>query len=138
MFARLASSAPRTLALLPRLPARRMSAPPPAASPAAAAAASLKRKMAAPAAAAAAPRVGTHSGTFHADEALGCFLLRQTARFAGAEIVRSRDPAVLEPLDAVIDVGGVYDPGALRVCWFVYHLILFNNLSLNIAAIPQL
>jgi hypothetical protein len=109
-----------------------MSAPPPAASPAAAAAASLKRKMAAPAAAAAAaaaPRVGTHSGTFHADEALGCFLLRQTVRFAGAEIVRSRDPAVLAPLDAVIDVGGVYDPGALVYLLLSGYLLFIYSFS---------
>lgn len=30
-------------------------------------------------------RIGTHDGTFHADEALGCWLLRRTqARCAGA------------------------------------------------------
>jgi uncharacterized UPF0160 family protein len=30
-------------------------------------------------------RIGTHDGTFHADEALGCWLLRRTqARAAGA------------------------------------------------------
>ena len=56
-------------------------------------------------------RIGTHSGTFHCDEALGCYLLQQTDKFAGAEIVRSRDPAVLADLDVIIDVGGVYDPG---------------------------
>ena len=57
------------------------------------------------------PTIGTHSGTFHCDEALGCFLLQQTAAFKGAEIVRTRDPEVLSGLDVVIDVGGVYDPG---------------------------
>lgn len=55
-------------------------------------------------------RIGTHSGTFHCDEALGCFLLQQTDKFAGAEIVRTRDPDILAQLDVVIDVGGVYDP----------------------------
>lgn len=55
---------------------------------------------------------GTHSGSFHCDEALGCFLLQQTAKYAGADIVRTRDPAVLETLDVVIDVGGTYEPGA--------------------------
>ena len=58
-----------------------------------------------------AKKIGTHSGTFHCDEALGCFLLQQTSKFAGAEIIRTRDPAVLTELDVVIDVGGVYDPG---------------------------
>jgi hypothetical protein len=58
-------------------------------------------------------KIGTHSGTFHCDEALGCYLLQQTSKYAGAEIVRTRDPAVLAELDVVIDVGGVYDPGML-------------------------
>ncbi len=60
-------------------------------------------------------RIGTHSGSFHCDEALGCYLLsRRTAEYAGAEIVRSRDPEVLKDLDVVIDVGGVYDPARRR------------------------
>ncbi|CAN0840853.1 MYG1 exonuclease [Linum grandiflorum] len=59
-------------------------------------------------------RVGTHNGTFHCDEALGCFMIRLTNKFAGAEIVRTRDPQVLETLDAVLDVGGVYDPSRDR------------------------
>ena len=81
-------------------------------------------------------RIGTHDGTFHADEALGCWLLRRTqargcgaarralrARsdvqpprrsqaFKDAEVVRTRDPARLAELDVIIDVGAVYDPGA--------------------------
>ena len=55
-------------------------------------------------------RIGTHSGTFHADEALGCFMLRETQAFKGAEVVRTRSPEVLKDLDVIIDVGGVYDP----------------------------
>ncbi|XP_038695555.1 MYG1 protein-like [Tripterygium wilfordii] len=55
-------------------------------------------------------RVGTHNGSFHCDEALGCFMIRLTDKFSDAEIVRTRDPQVLEGLDAVLDVGGVYDP----------------------------
>ncbi|KAF9615638.1 hypothetical protein IFM89_025413 [Coptis chinensis] len=55
-------------------------------------------------------RVGTHNGSFHCDEALGCFMIRLTHKFLGADIVRTRDPKVLETLDAVLDVGGVYDP----------------------------
>lgn len=58
--------------------------------------------------------IGTHSGSFHCDEALGCWLLQQTDRFKTATIVRSRDPAVLAGLDVVIDVGGVYDEATLR------------------------
>ncbi|KAF2298049.1 hypothetical protein GH714_008006 [Hevea brasiliensis] len=59
-------------------------------------------------------RVGTHNGSFHCDEALGCFMIRLTNKFSNAEIVRSRDPQVLEGLDAVLDVGGVYDPSRDR------------------------
>ena len=39
-------------------------------------------------------RVGTHNGSFHCDEALGCFMIRLTDKFSNAEIVRSRDPQV--------------------------------------------
>ena len=40
--------------------------------------------------------IGTHSGSFHADEALGVWMLRRLDRFggAGAKVVRSRDPEV--------------------------------------------
>ncbi|KAF2604393.1 hypothetical protein F2Q70_00027503 [Brassica cretica] len=55
-------------------------------------------------------RVGTHNGSFHCDEALGCFMIRLSDKFSGADIVRTRDPKILEELDAVLDVGGVYDP----------------------------
>jgi hypothetical protein len=39
-------------------------------------------------------RVGTHNGSFHCDEALGCFLIRLTSQFAGADVVRTRDSQV--------------------------------------------
>ena len=39
-------------------------------------------------------RVGTHNGSFHCDEALGCFLIRLTSHFAGADVVRTRDSKV--------------------------------------------
>ncbi|XP_057976409.1 uncharacterized protein LOC131163724 [Malania oleifera] len=69
---------------------------------------------ASPTATPAVKRVGTHNGSFHCDEALGCFMIRLTNKFAAAEIVRTRDPQVLEGLDAVLDVGGVYDPSRDR------------------------
>lgn len=69
------------------------------------AATAVKRKM---------TTVGTHNGTFHCDEALGCWLLKHTKAFADATVVRTRDPAVLATLDVVIDVGGVYDPSMNR------------------------
>lgn len=53
--------------------------------------------------------IGTHDGSFHCDEALGCFLLQQTSAYSGGEIVRSRDPEVLATCDVVIDVGATYD-----------------------------
>ncbi|BBM99180.1 MYG1 exonuclease [Marchantia polymorpha subsp. ruderalis] len=59
-------------------------------------------------------KVGTHNGTFHCDEALGCFMIRLTEKFAGAEIVRTRDQKILDALDAVLDVGGIYNPATDR------------------------
>jgi uncharacterized UPF0160 family protein len=58
--------------------------------------------------------IGTHSGTFQADEAMGCFLLQQLPTYRNSKIVRSRDPKVFEELDIVIDVGGVYDHSKKR------------------------
>lgn len=36
-------------------------------------------------------KIGTHSGSFHCDEALGCYLLRKTAQFEGAPVTRRSD-----------------------------------------------
>lgn len=43
-----------------------------------------------------------------------CYLLQQTQRWGGAEVVRTRDPELIKDLDIVLDVGGIYDPGD---CW---------------------
>uniref|UniRef100_A0A2K5RIE2 MYG1 exonuclease n=1 Tax=Cebus imitator TaxID=2715852 RepID=A0A2K5RIE2_CEBIM len=56
------------------------------------------------------PRIGTHNGTFHCDEALACALLRLLPEYRDAEIVRTRDPEKLASCDIVVDVGGEYDP----------------------------
>ena len=58
-------------------------------------------------------RVGTHSGSFHADDVLAFALIR---RFVDGEatVVRTRERAVLETCDVVVDVGGEYDPDRLR------------------------
>lgn len=69
-------------------------------------------------------RVGTHNGSFHCDEALGCFLIRLTSQFAGADVVRTRDPQILDSLEAVLDVGGVYDPSRHR---YDHHQKGFNE-----------
>ncbi|KAJ6519849.1 metal-dependent protein hydrolase [Mycena sanguinolenta] len=53
--------------------------------------------------------IGTHNGTFHCDEALAVFLLRQTATYHDSEVRRTRDPAILDTCDIVVDVGAVYD-----------------------------
>lgn len=59
-------------------------------------------------------KIGTHSGSFHCDEALACWMLHRTAAFKDAEIVRSRDPEVLKDMDVVVDVGGAYEPASHR------------------------
>eukprot|EP00808_Paulinella_micropora_P015598 g51554.t1 len=56
------------------------------------------------------PRIGTHSGTFHCDETLACWLLRHTARFRNAPVLRTRDETLLATLPVIVDVGSVYDP----------------------------
>ncbi|XP_043278169.1 MYG1 exonuclease isoform X2 [Venturia canescens] len=53
--------------------------------------------------------IGTHSGCFHCDEALACFMLKRLPEYENACIVRSRDQKVLDSCDIVVDVGGVYD-----------------------------
>lgn len=58
--------------------------------------------------------IGTHSGTFQADEAMGCWMLRQLPEYRNSNIVRSRDEQILSKLDIVIDVGGTYDHSKLR------------------------
>ena len=39
-------------------------------------------------------KIGTHSGVFHCDEALACYMLKQLPEYRDAEIVRSRDLSV--------------------------------------------
>jgi len=50
----------------------------------------------------------THSGPFHADDVLAWALLT-VFRYPDAELVRTRDPAVLRGADIVFDVGGSFD-----------------------------
>ncbi|XP_035858205.1 UPF0160 protein MYG1, mitochondrial [Sander lucioperca] len=54
--------------------------------------------------------IGTHNGTFHCDEVLACFFLRQLPEYKDAKIIRTRDPAQLAECDIVVDVGGEFDP----------------------------
>ena len=76
------------------------------------------------------PRIGTHNGTFHCDEALACFMLKQLPEYKHANIVRTRNKEELSECDVVVDVGGVYDPQNHRydhhqrcVCKLFFRLI---------------
>ncbi|OMH79965.1 UPF0160 protein [Zancudomyces culisetae] len=53
--------------------------------------------------------IGTHSGSFHSDEALAIYMLKQLDDYTDAEIKRTRDAKVLDGCDIIVDVGGVYD-----------------------------
>lgn len=48
-------------------------------------------------------RVGTHHGRFHADEVMATAILKE---IFDVEVVRTRDPNVLDDLEIVYDVGG--------------------------------
>jgi uncharacterized UPF0160 family protein len=66
----------------------------------------------------------THSGTFQADEAMGCWLLRQLPEYYQSNIVRTRDDSIISStsdtttnhpkVDIVLDVGGVYNHAQKR------------------------
>ena len=58
--------------------------------------------------------IGTHHGTFHNDEVLACVMLKLLPEYKDAVIVRTRDEEVLKECQIVVDVGGKYDPAALR------------------------
>ncbi|XP_017000296.3 MYG1 protein [Drosophila takahashii] len=69
--------------------------------------------------------IGTHSGTFHCDEVVACFMLKQLEEFKNAEIFRSRDDKALrEKCDIIVDVGGEYDPAKK---WFDHHQQTFKE-----------
>lgn len=52
--------------------------------------------------------------SFHCDEALACWLLRQTATYQHSKIHRTRDTAILDTLPIIVDVGATYNPAAHR------------------------
>ncbi|XP_030373771.1 UPF0160 protein C27H6.8 isoform X2 [Scaptodrosophila lebanonensis] len=57
------------------------------------------------------PVIGTHNGTFHCDEVVACFMLKQLPEYENAEILRSRDDKLLrEKCDIIVDVGSEFDP----------------------------
>jgi len=69
-------------------------------------------------------KIGTHNGTFHCDEVMACYMLKLLPEYKDAEVVRTRDPAVLETCDVVVDVGGVFDASRFR---FDHHQRSFND-----------
>jgi len=76
-------------------------------------------------------KIGTHNGTFHCDEVMACHLLKLLPEFKDAEIVRSRDPAVLDACDIVVDVGGVFDASRMR---FDHHQRSFDDTMYSLSA----
>ncbi len=56
----------------------------------------------------------THSGVFHADDVFAAATFLLAHENEEWQIVRSRDEAKIAGADAVLDVGGVYDPAKLR------------------------
>eukprot|EP00494_Astrolonche_serrata_P023949 UN24207 len=78
-------------------------------------------------------RIGTHSGSFHCDEALACFMLKNHVKqFKNAEIVRSRDPDVWKTCDILVDVGAEYNPKTHRYDHHQREFTgVFNNTNFN-------
>ncbi|KAG4304124.1 hypothetical protein PORY_002488 [Pneumocystis oryctolagi] len=67
--------------------------------------------------------IGTHSGTFHADDCLAVYMLRLLPEFKNSKIIRSRNPEVLETCDIIVDVYGKYD----GIKYFDHHQKHFNE-----------
>ncbi|RDB31417.1 MYG1 family protein [Candidatus Similichlamydia laticola] len=68
--------------------------------------------------------VGTHDGTFHADEVTACALLLFCDCVDRQNLFRTRDPRVLERCEYVCDVGGIFDPDKKR---FDHHQIDYTG-----------
>jgi uncharacterized UPF0160 family protein len=68
----------------------------------------------------------THSGKFHADDAWAVAVL--LLLYPDAELVRTRDPAIIARADVAIDVGGEWNPAAGR---FDHHQKGFDGARLS-------
>lgn len=68
--------------------------------------------------------IGTHNGHFHADEALAVYMLRLLPTYHTSQLVRTRDPALLQTCHTVVDVGGEYDAAINR---YDHHQRTFNT-----------
>lgn len=51
--------------------------------------------------------IATHDGSFHADETVACAILSYL--YDHCEVIRTRDPKLLETADLIIDVSGIND-----------------------------
>lgn len=58
--------------------------------------------------------LGTHDGSFHADEVTACALLILFNKIDLEKVIRTRDPKKLQNCEYVCDVGGIYDPSQKR------------------------
>jgi len=54
--------------------------------------------------------IATHHGSFHADEAMACAMLKCLPQYGDMPIVRTRNPADIDKAAIVVDVGGTYEP----------------------------
>jgi uncharacterized UPF0160 family protein len=68
--------------------------------------------------------IGTHSGTFHCDEVLAVYMLRNHPSFKNHGLLRTRDHKLLEQCDVVVDVGSVFKPSEKR---FDHHHASFKE-----------
>lgn len=56
----------------------------------------------------------THHGTFHADEAMACAMLKCLEEYADTPVLRTRNLPDIDKAAVVVDVGAVYDPSKHR------------------------
>lgn len=68
--------------------------------------------------------IGTHNGIFHCDEILAIYMLQQLPKYSNSKVIRTRDNAVLDKCDIVVDVGSIFDPEKNR---FDHHQITFKH-----------
>ena len=72
--------------------------------------------------------VVTHSSRFHADDVCAVAVLQLVFGESELEILRTRDTAIIEKADIVVDVGGVYDVATKR---FDHHQASFTDVREN-------
>lgn len=68
--------------------------------------------------------LGTHDGTFHADEVTACALLSLFNLIDINKVVRTRDPEILKDCEYVCDVGGIYDEDLKK---FDHHQVSYQG-----------